>query len=237
MLFVITGCGRDDEPEPEYSGTLWGPYMEWSRSSHNYGGNPFDIESTVVFTHEESGRQITTQMFYDGHGIWKFRFTPTATGRWTFESFSRLASLNGYRGIINVEPNPDPQARGFIVPHGRKFARQGPEENDLEAFIPNTWMNYRRWGDHEQHGWTSISATFATEAMTGAFLDDAHSHGMNGIHAIIANQWLTRDVASYEEIDPCPGGQWVSASIFFHGWKPIRPPHGLITCRKNPAGQ
>jgi hypothetical protein len=201
LLLASAACDRDDEPPAEYQGTLWEPYMEWTIVSHAYSGNPFDIESSVVFTHTGSGTTITTGMFYDGNGTWKFRFTPILAGQWTFESYSSIQRLNGYRGIITVDPNPDPGARGFIVPHGRKFARQGPGEDDTEVFIPNTWMNYRGWGDHDQHGWTSISTTFATEQMTGEFLDDAQAHGMNGIHAIIANQWLTMDVASYEEID------------------------------------
>ena len=140
-------------------------------------------------------------MFYDGDDTWKFRFTGTLTGLWTFESSSGFSALNGYSGMVIIEPNPDTKARGFMMPHESKYVRQGPTQFELEPFIPNAWMNYRKWGNEERSGWTDISSTFADSAMVEAFLDDAEAHGMNGIQAIVTNQWFTKDVARWDQID------------------------------------
>ena len=200
-IFVGQPVLPGEEPGNLIQGVLWEPYLEWSLTLDNYEGNPFDLPARTVFTHSETGEQITTWMFYDGGDIWKFRFTGTKIGLWTFESFSEVDSLNGYKGSVIIESNPDMKSRGFSMANGNKFVRQGPAQDDFEPFIPNAWLNYREWGNQSRDGWTSISQTFADSNMVGAFLDDAYTHGMNGIQAIIANQWFTKDVATWNDID------------------------------------
>ena len=45
-------------------------------------GNPFDADLKAEFQ-GPGGVRLTAQGFYDGGGVWKIRFSPTATGRWS----------------------------------------------------------------------------------------------------------------------------------------------------------
>ncbi len=197
----VAGNPALDTEGTDRLGILWEPFLEWELYFPGYEGNPFDLEARVVFTHKRSGEKISTGIFYDGNDTWKFRFTGTRTGLWTFESTSGTEAFNGYSGRVIIEPNPDLDARGFISSRGNRFVRQGPTEHDEDAFIPNVWINYRNWGSTDRAGWTGISSTFADPSMVEAFLDDAASHGMNAVQAIIANQWFTKDVARWDHID------------------------------------
>ena len=200
-IATLAAAGVAFGDDLDQDGLLWAPYLEWSLSAPSQDGNPFDVSAQATFTHEPSGATVTSGMFYDGDGVWKFRFSGTQLGRWTFETSSPIESLHGRRGQVRIAPNPDPDVRGFMIAHASQFTRQGPEEHDLEAIVPNVWMNYRLWGNHDSHGWTDIASTFADAVMVNAFLDDAEAHGMNGIQGIIANQWFTMNVGPWDRID------------------------------------
>ena len=106
---------------------LW-EYEEWSLNNPSYSGNAYDLIAKVTFTHSPSGQQHTTQMFYTGSDTWAFRFTGTRTGTWDFvttcdgsQGTSTDSSLHGHIGSVQVAPNPDPLARGFLTGEGNKF--------------------------------------------------------------------------------------------------------------------
>ena len=102
--------------------------------------NPFLILVNVSFT--GPGGSFTVPAFYDGDGsggssgsVWKVRFSPNATGSWTFTSSSADATLNGYTGSFTVDPAPGVPAgtpaflrRGrlqYVGGHYLKFADGG----------------------------------------------------------------------------------------------------------------
>jgi hypothetical protein len=190
LFFLLPVRGLDR------TGTLWTPCLEWSIENPSYSGNPFDLEATATFHHTASGDRVATPMFYDGNNVWKFRFTGVRTGEWTFRTTSADSDLAGHEGRVVIRENPDAGARGFIMARDRRFVRQGGEEGAYEAFIPNVWMNYRRFGDPARCGWTDMASSFEKPETVAAYLDEAEAHGCNGIQALVANQWFQINTAS-----------------------------------------
>ena len=83
-------------------------------------------------------------MFYDGKGRFKFRFTGTRTGTWQYTSSSDVESLNGIGGRIEVIPNPDSSATGFITTYRTdthtKYARPSSIDGALRWYVPQYAM-------------------------------------------------------------------------------------------------
>src|SRR5690554_4351046 len=113
FLWISVGPAAG-ETFPDKTARLWQPFVQWElHYDLGPGQNPFDVEATAAFTHGETGEKRTTGLFYIGQQRWAFRFTGTRIGTWTFETRGP-GSLGGHRGQVLVEPNSDPNARGFI---------------------------------------------------------------------------------------------------------------------------
>jgi hypothetical protein len=197
------GYATNGQPMLDRTGTLWAPYLEWNIENPNYSGNPYDLIATVTFTHQRSSEMRQTQMYYDGSDTWKFRFTATRTGIWSFTTSSSDADLDGHTGTITIYSNPDPAVKGFLLPAGNKFARQVGESGELEAFLFNVYQDnlafpadYRDW----QSGQTlDYIGTYPAEAWATAYLQMAREHGADVLFIALANQWLQAGALSYEE--------------------------------------
>ena len=161
MLFGLSpSCGVE--------GTQWTPYLEWSFDNPSYSGNPYDLVATVTFTHTSSGEQHTTEMFCDGNDVWKFRFTGTRTGMWTFETSSSDPELNSKTGTVTIKPNPDWKVHGFVKKFdGNKWGWQGTER----AFVPQLAM-YKKPKDFQNN-------PEMIDNDISKFLD---GHGFTGFH-------------------------------------------------------
>jgi hypothetical protein len=85
---TVKGTLRRSARPLDRTGTLWHPHLEWRLENTAYRGNPYDLMASVTFTHQESGSKHLTWMYYDGAGAWRFRFTGTQTGVWTFTTRS-----------------------------------------------------------------------------------------------------------------------------------------------------
>lgn len=200
VILCLTAASGDAQGLNQ-SGTVWGPVLEWTLHHAHAEGNPFDVLARVTFTHAESGETRRTGMYYVGNQQWKFRFAATRTGTWTFESMSDHPPLHGKQGIVEIASATDPQARGFIVAHQSKFARNIGELGELEAIVPNVYMNYREFGDPSDCGWTDVSRTFGDTDVLESYLDEAEEHGCNAIQALVGNQWFQSDVVSSRDHD------------------------------------
>ncbi len=119
---------------------MW-EYEEWALDNPSWSGNEYDLVATVTFAHANIGSTHTTEMFYDGSNTWKFRFTGTRTGLWTFTTASQDPELNGYKGTVMVKPNPDPNIKGFLTHLGNKYAVQTGNNAELEGYLFNVYMN------------------------------------------------------------------------------------------------
>lgn len=79
-------------------------------------------------------------MFYAEGTTWKFRFTGTRLGTWTFTTTSSDSDLAGQAGTIIITPNPDPSLMGFVTNIGNKWVRQMTEDGQVTAFVPQLVM-------------------------------------------------------------------------------------------------
>jgi len=187
---------------------LWSPTLEWTLENPSHDGNPFDLVAKVTFRHEGGEEERVTEMFYAGEDTWKFRFTGTRTGEWTFatqadgeDGTTKDDDLHGHGGAIVVSDHRDPQMRGFITHRGNKFARQVSSSDDLEGFLPATYMNQRKFGNPEGYGWTDITPTLTDPKVYEAYMDEVEAHGCNGVFVHVINQWLKAHALSYDDHD------------------------------------
>lgn len=152
--------------------TLWGSFLEWSLGNPSFSGNAFDLVATVTFSHPE-GETRTTEMFYDGGTTWKFRFTGTQRGIWSFFTVSTDPELNGHSGTVTVAA-PAPGATGFVTQVGDKWAIDG-----RGALVPQ----YVMWARPEDYYDDSAAIDDAIqEFMVG--------HGFSGFHTNVFCEWF-----------------------------------------------
>lgn len=145
LIVILAGCSGPDGGSKNIgnkTGNLF-EVLEWSVNNPSYRGNPFDVVATVKFTHIDSGKTIETEMFYDGNNEWKFRFTGTKLGNWTFLTSSEDPGLDGLTGTISVD-GYTPGTYGFIKYNGSKWVRQKVTVDGSiveEAFTPQVFMS------------------------------------------------------------------------------------------------
>ncbi len=172
-------------------GIQWFPFLEWSLENPTYTGNPFDLLATVTFTHA-SGERRSTGMFYAGNDTWKFRFTGTRTGEWTFTTSCEDSDLDGKKGSVIIRRNPNPKAHGFLTHIGNKWAWQGTSK----AFVPQLVMydDPTAFLGNPQKIEKDIETFFV-------------EHGFNGFHTSVLCRWFDLNKTTYDEIesrDPNP---------------------------------
>jgi len=178
------------KPGPlDRKGTRWRPYIEWSLKNPTHGKSPFDLAATVTFSHAASAEKRTTEMFYDGAGVWKFRFTGTREGLWTFKTTSADPDLNGKSGKVTITKNPDPAAHGFLKKQGNKWAWQGTER----AFVPQLVMYDHPAAFHKK-----------PTKITAAIKQFFQTHGFNGMHTMVFCRWFDLDQTAYDKIKANP---------------------------------
>ena len=175
-LIAVSGAAAESLDK---TGTLWSPYLEWTLANPDYQGNPYDVEARAVFRHAETGQTHDTGMFYDGGGAWRFRFTGVRTGEWRFETVSAEPALNGHTGVVTIEPNPAPGARGFVTAADHFWAWQTGEDGGVEVFAPQLVMH--RTPD-TYHGDPDTIAEDIEEYILG--------HGFSGFHTPVFCRWF-----------------------------------------------
>lgn len=132
-VLFLAGC-RDSPSSLDRTATLFAPCLEWRLVNESCSGNPYDLTARVTFTHDSSAESRVTEMFYDGNGIWKFRFTGVRTGEWRFRTESDDPDLDGFTGRILVRENPDPTVTGFLGHRGNRYAVQSGPGGEVAPF-------------------------------------------------------------------------------------------------------
>lgn len=117
-LALATGFAQDGSGENAVEVPLHEP-QSWSVPYPDPSENPFDVLASAVFTHVESGITASTDLFWIGDGTYEFRFTPTLTGLWTFETRSDAPPLDGIDGALMVRSS---DLVGALTGFGNKFA-------------------------------------------------------------------------------------------------------------------
>ena len=167
---ILLGGGAG--PKLDKTSKQWVP-IEWGLINPGHKGNPYDLVAKVTFVHEKSSEKIVTGMFYAGKDTWKFRFTGTKPGKWTFATSSDVKALNRKRGIVTVAPNP--KGRGFVTGFGNKWGYSGTGE----VFVPQLVMYLSP--DKYYKNPKLIDADIKT------FLVE---HGFNGFHTNVFCRWF-----------------------------------------------
>ena len=184
-------------------GTLWAPFLEWEVENSSYETNPFDVQATVTFVHEQSAKQVLTYMFYAGDKTWKWRFSGTEIGNWVFTTASEDPELDGHQGTVLITPNPDPAMYGYLTQHSTethtKWARRKGNDGIKEVFTPQFVM-------FDSNPANFYNNTDYVDASIELFLG---THGFSGFHlAVIGSRWFNMDAPenalSGNETDPDP---------------------------------
>ena len=140
VLFLILEIKEDLSAQTK-SSTMWAPYIEWSIENKTYSGNPFDIIAKVRIKHQKSGKEHTTEMFYSGNDIWKFRFTGTEIGKWYFITESNDLDLNGKTGSIKIKKNNNSDIKGFLTHSNNQYSIWTGNKPVLSAYRYMVYMN------------------------------------------------------------------------------------------------
>lgn len=173
------------------TGTQWYPPVEWSLTNASFSGNPFDVEAVAIFRHPD-GETRKTGMFHAGEGVWKFRFTGTRPGDWTFTTTSDDPDLNGHTGTVAITANPDPEAHGFLTRFGNKWGWEGTDR----AVVPQLVM----YDELPEFAGRPEKIDRDIEV----FLK---GHGFNGFHVGVLARWFDFEHERYDGIasdDPNP---------------------------------
>ncbi len=184
------------------TGTQWAPPLEWELKNATYAGNPFDLSATATFVHQQSGRRHTTAMFYDGDDTWKFRFTGTQTGRWTFTTSSSDPDLDGREGTVTIGPNPNPRIKGFLTHRGNKYAI--PRDETLDGYLFTVYMDRVNFDSYLESFGTDHARI---EDKTERYLAEAMRNGCEIIFVHVNHNWLkfgTRAYTQHQRENPDP---------------------------------
>lgn len=173
--------------------TMWTPCVEWSIDNPSFDGNPFDVVASATFTHTPSESRHTTEFYFAGGTEWRFRFTGTRLGAWTFITSSQDPDLNGHTGEVAVTRNPDDRVRGFLTHMGNQYAIQGADAEDLRGHLFQVYMN-----QHIVH--TNFEA-IRDPALLEAYLNDAQANGFDTVFTSLNNNWLKLGTLRYDEHD------------------------------------
>ena len=187
LVIAILHFGSNSRADADLNRTVtqWYPFMEWSLTNPSFQGNPFDVEAKATFRHP-NGETRTTGLFYAGNQKWKFRFTGSLCGLWSFTTSSDDPELNGHSGEVTVVENPDAKAHGFLTHFGNKWGWQGADV----AIVPQLVM----YDDLPKFA----GEPDKIDRDIQIFLKD---HGFNGFHVSVLARWLGFDHQSYDGIN------------------------------------
>jgi len=199
ILFFLVGVVQaDDSPnllfsELDKTGMQWYPYLEWSIQNTTYSGNPYDLVATVTFINSVELDTHITEMFYDSTDTtpdaWKFRFSGTYIGDYTFTSSSTDPDLDSLSGTVTINYNSDLNAHGFIKNFDSKWGWQGTEE----TFVPQLVMY-----DHPLEYYNNASKI---DVDIDTFLVD---HGFSGFHTRVFCRWFDINKEIWDNIRTNP---------------------------------
>lgn len=163
---ILSTSATDDA---KVQALMYQPHDFEFRSSTHYD-NPFQVRLDASVT-GPGGVTYTIPGFYDGDGVWKVRFSPTAPGEWMLQTDSDDENLDGIV-VDNIEcvPNPNERVHGalrvdpahphhFIFEDGSRFFLMGYECD---------WL----W---------ALDTTNPELPVINAFLDKLCLHGFNYI--------------------------------------------------------
>ena len=176
------------------SARQWVP-VDFTLDNPTYTGNPFDLIASAKFIHNGTDETRTTGMFYAGGTTWKFRFTGTRPGLWTYTTTSTDPELNGLSGKVNIEPAGNDKY-GFVWNKGNRWVRPRGAKGTLTAFVPQYVM------------YSNPAAIYNKPEKIDADIQTFFvEHGYNGFHTGLSCRWFDINQDNYDGVpsdDPNP---------------------------------
>lgn len=123
----------------------WHKYELSFTSSVAYENPIQDVRSFEVAFTSPSGNQKTINGFWDGGDVWRARFMPFETGKWTFEtkcSDTKNTGLNNQKGAFICKPNTDQKD---IYKHGPIINPPGTYYLKHADGAPFFWLACTAW--------------------------------------------------------------------------------------------
>jgi hypothetical protein len=103
LLVACLWVGTPSQAQERDSAAASGPVEQWGRFELALrgptSGNPFlDVHLSATFSRVGEDKPITAAGFYDGDGVYRVRFMPSATGTWRYQTHSNQPELDGKTG-------------------------------------------------------------------------------------------------------------------------------------------
>lgn len=193
-LTMTIGYGRDLK---ERVTVMWN-YEEWTLVNTSWAGNPFDVIASVTFVHSRTGVQHKTQMFYAGDNQWKFRFTGTRTGTWSFSTLSSDPDLNGHTGSLTVGPRTDPSVKGFLTNVGNKYAIMEEDIDHLSGYVYQVFMNQQDYEQQHKHSSRILGHPGRVDLITD-YWNDTQDNGFDIYFFAVFYSWFRMGALSIDD--------------------------------------
>jgi hypothetical protein len=165
---------------------------EWSITTTDYTGDPYDVHAIATFTHTDTGT-YQVPLYYAGSNTFKYRFTGPRVGVYQIATSSVHPGLDGHTSSIEVTANPDPDAVGFLVGGNDSYRVRVGDGTVFKRVRPNT---YQRHGDATNPGgWEQIAEIPNTNPTVRgdyieAVLQEAQDAGFSSVYIVGGHNWV-----------------------------------------------
>jgi hypothetical protein len=171
LLWCLQAAARSDIPQ-------WTRFAAQFTSAAEYDNPVQDVQVEVEFT-SASGKSQTVLAFWDGGKVWKVRFSPADTGKWTYRTrCSREADtgLNNQAGEFICVPYT---GTNLLYRHGALRVSDNRRYLVHADGTPFFWLSDTAW-----------NGALKSDAQSWArYLTDRASKGFTGVQ-FVTTQWL-----------------------------------------------
>lgn len=199
LLLTLAACcawGQNTVPQ-------WGKWEKVFASDKTYENPLYEVRTFEVTLTAPSGRSLTLNGFWDGGRTWKFRFSPTETGTWQYEtrcSDEDNAGLHQQSGRFECVPNPSQEA---IYQHGALQHLPGTYHLAYADGTPFFWLACTAWN----------GALKSTDEDWDTYLKQRKAHRYNVIQ-LVTTPWRGCEVNAEGEV-PFTGSGRISLNPDF----------------------
>ena len=180
---LLSSCGPTGETVEKIA--LWGRWEEVFTASEEVPGDA----SFTVHLAAPSGADRTVDGFWDGASVWKVRFMPDETGKWSYRTATepQVQGLDGQEGSFDVTAAEARPSR-FLEhgPVGVSSTGRYLAHEDSEPFF---WLADTAWN----------GALKSTEEAWDAYLADRVAKGFSAIQ-FVTTQWRAAYASAEGEV-------------------------------------
>ncbi len=173
---------------------------EWSVENPSWTGNPFDVVAVAEFEHGPTGNLRKTELFYAGDNTWKFRFTGTRGGAWRFRTRSEDPELDGHAGQVLVGARASRDAKGFLTNVGNKYAIMVEDEDDLEGYVYQVYMNQQDFEQQYRHE-SRILGDPGRAGLIPEYWNDTRDNGFDIYFFAVFYSWFKMGALSIDDFE------------------------------------